>query len=201
MTWRRRKHSDLLRLLREFAREHPGGTKEWWEQFRSVEISIASQRPGRKDNIISLARWCQLVSVYYGFDAHPALRWLVELYDDRESNKASLFLARFGTGSPDSIARRLALTMKGKDKSGERLPPLKLPREFYAAVSARRHATEHLRWQEVTVGEYLAGYEPPPSQWHWKDDLYHFTFEILPATIDLFKDFPKPPRHVGNGKR
>jgi hypothetical protein len=176
MTWTRRKHSDLLRLLAEFAREHPDGTEEWWEQFRGVQSGITAERPGPKDEVIPLGWWCQFVKIYCGVEAHRALRWLVMQYDDRESNKESLFCERFGRGSADSIARRLYLKIKEKSESGEHLP-LKLNGEFYAAVRARRDATAHLRWHEiVTVDEYLAGYKPPPlPPWDWEADLHHFT--------------------------
>jgi len=198
MTWTRRKHSDLLRLLAEFAREHPSGTKEWWDQFRSVELGIAAERPGPKDEVISLGWWCILAEVHYGLQRHAALRWLVQQYYDRES--IELFRKRWGRGTVDSIARRLYQKHKNKWLSREHIPTPKF--EHHPAWCALRNETAHLRWLEITEEQWTSGNEPPPlPPWDWESELYRLTFEILPTTAAFKGCFPKSGSRVENGKR
>jgi hypothetical protein len=196
VTWTKRKHSDLLRLLKEFAREHPDGTKEWQEQLRNVQVGIAAKRPGRRDDVISLGWWCEIVNYRFGWHPHTALKWLVKQYSDAD---IELFHKRWGSGTADSVARRLDGKINKKLDNAEFPPPT---REQYATLKALHVVLDERRplrgWQEMTLEQALSGAEPTqiPQQ---EKELYRLTFEILPRLDGFEGCFPKPRSHVANG--
>jgi hypothetical protein len=65
--------------------------------------------PGRnekfEDIFFKFGWWCQLAKRHFGKEPHPAIRWLVTQYDDKEDRKP--FRRVFGSGTAESIARRL----------------------------------------------------------------------------------------------
>jgi hypothetical protein len=206
VTWTKRKHSDLLRLLKEFAREHPDGTKEWQERLRNVQVGIAAERPGRKDDFISLGWWCEIVNYGFGLPPHPALKWLVKKYEDAD---IELFHKRWGSGTADSVARRLYGRINEKLDNAEFPPP---NREQCAALKALHIVLDekrHLRWHEMTLEQALSGAEPSQIPQQEKELygltpqqeklLYRLTFEILPRLEGFEGCFPKPRSHVANG--
>ena len=134
MTWTRRKTTDLLRLLKEYNRtleKRSGEPKTGNDISTAIDFIefIENAFDGDRDELIltHLAWWCERVEARYGMKRHTAIKWLVQKYYDGENIK--LFRNRFGSGSVDSIARRLGLKAKHQ---GDSCPAKR--REEYAAL-------------------------------------------------------------------
>ena len=110
MTWTSRKHRDLVRLLGEFLREHSGMTRDGksWDRVAG-DILLATPEHGKKHKdhafIVPLMWWCGIAKRQHSMEPHTALRWFVQRYAGKLEKKE--FLSDFGSGTVDSIARRL----------------------------------------------------------------------------------------------
>ena len=111
MTWTRRKTTDLLRLLREYQRHYRSygiGEDDDYKKIGRVITAIdfleCPTKTNRDDYLLRhLAWWCTVVKDRYGTPRFTAIKWLVQLYHDKEGKT---FKHKWGA-SVDSVARRL----------------------------------------------------------------------------------------------
>ena len=110
MTWTSRKHRDLMRLLGEYCREHPDTATgdAWYTVLSHLWLATPDHEKIREEDydlITPLVWWCGVMERRHGMRRHTALRWFVQQSYNKEER--AVFRRRFGSGTVDSIARRL----------------------------------------------------------------------------------------------
>jgi hypothetical protein len=109
MTWTSRKHRDLMRLLGEYCREHPDTATgdAWYTVLSHLWLATPEHGKNLEDDalIVPLMWWCGIAERHHDMERHTALRWFVQQCKDKVEKK--LFRGAFGSGTVDSIARRL----------------------------------------------------------------------------------------------
>ena len=131
MTWNAKKHSELVRLLKEFIQEHsPSSTSEQKELWDNALLGIRRWHPedarirhADKMILFSLNIWLEVVGLRYKMKPYRAIFWLVEQYYDyaKKEKMMPAFRQTVGAGTVDSIARRIYQ----KAKERHELPSMK----------------------------------------------------------------------------